>query len=148
MTHFKPQGQDNGGPKRTQSTPGKNLHQKQERAILGGTFTRIHNPNDQTTQTFRENTASSRIAEATQAGLRRTSTKTTKAQFWENLPERTSQNNNIPHTLRQHNNNRNEHGTVLGETLTKTTTNGSGKPHQNTGQPSDAPQPRGQSNSN
>ncbi|MQL96184.1 hypothetical protein Taro_028858, partial [Colocasia esculenta] len=48
----------------------------------------------------------------------------------------------------QHNNSRNEHRTVLGETLTKTTTNGSGKSHQNTGQPSDAPQPRGQHNNN
>ncbi|MQL88132.1 hypothetical protein Taro_020692 [Colocasia esculenta] len=80
-------------PKQTQSTPGKNLHQKQQRAILGGTFTKMHNP---MTQTIRENTAASKTAETTQASPERTSTRTTKASFWENLPERTSQTNSIP----------------------------------------------------
>ncbi|MQM01721.1 hypothetical protein Taro_034483, partial [Colocasia esculenta] len=41
-THFKPQGQHNGSPKRTPSTPGKNLCQNQQSAILGRTFTRTH----------------------------------------------------------------------------------------------------------
>ncbi|MQL75212.1 hypothetical protein Taro_007582, partial [Colocasia esculenta] len=66
-TQHKPQGQHNGGPKQTRSTPGKNLHQKRQRAILGRTFTRMHNLNDQTTRTIKENTAASRTAEATQA---------------------------------------------------------------------------------
>ncbi|MQM11545.1 hypothetical protein Taro_044452, partial [Colocasia esculenta] len=70
-----------------------------------------------------------RTAEATHASPGRTSTRTTKAPFWENSPERTSQTNNAPQTLRQHSNSRNEHET-------------------NTEQPSDAPQPRGQCNSN
>ncbi|MQL94413.1 hypothetical protein Taro_027067 [Colocasia esculenta] len=93
-------GQHNGGPKRTQSTPGKNLCQKRQRAILGRTFTRMHNPHDQTTWTIRENTAASRTAEATQAGSGRTSTRTTKAPFWENPPECTSPTNSTPQTLK------------------------------------------------
>ncbi|MQM18466.1 hypothetical protein Taro_051457 [Colocasia esculenta] len=44
-------GQHNGSPKRMQSTPGKNLHQKRQRAILGRTFIRMHNPNDQQHET-------------------------------------------------------------------------------------------------
>ncbi|MQL95455.1 hypothetical protein Taro_028125 [Colocasia esculenta] len=50
--------------------------------------------------------------------------------------------------IRKAQHNRNERGAILRETLTRTITNGSGKPHQNTGQPSDAPQARGQCNSN
>ncbi|MQL74545.1 hypothetical protein Taro_006901, partial [Colocasia esculenta] len=146
--HFKSQGQLNSGPKRTHSTPGKNLRQKRQRAILGRTFTRIHNPHDQRTQTIRENTAESKTAEATQAGPGRTSTRTTKAPFREKLPERNSQTNSAPQTLRRHDNSRNERGTVLRETLTRTTANGSGKLRQNTRQPSDAPQPRGQRDNN
>ncbi|MQM06170.1 hypothetical protein Taro_038991, partial [Colocasia esculenta] len=111
-THFKPQGQHNGGPKQTQSTPGKNLRQKQQRAILGRTFTRMHNP------TTKQHGPSEKILQPTELQKQ--------------------------HKLHD----RNEHGVVLRETLTRTTTNGSGKPHQNTGQPSDAPQPRGQRNSN
>ncbi|MQL90100.1 hypothetical protein Taro_022686 [Colocasia esculenta] len=42
-THFESRGQLNSGPKRTQSTPGKNLCQKRQRAILGITFTRTRN---------------------------------------------------------------------------------------------------------
>ncbi|MQL82734.1 hypothetical protein Taro_015224, partial [Colocasia esculenta] len=99
----------------------------------------MHNPHDQRTQTIRENIAASRTAEATQAGPGRTSTRTTMAPFREKLPERTSRTNSAPQTLRWHDNSRNERGTVLRETLTRTT---------NTGQPSDAPLPRGQCNSN
>ncbi|MQL68653.1 hypothetical protein Taro_000920 [Colocasia esculenta] len=44
-----------------------------------------------------------------------------------NPPERTNQTNSTPQTLRWHGNNRNERGTVLRETLTRTTANGSGK---------------------
>ncbi|MQL83990.1 hypothetical protein Taro_016499 [Colocasia esculenta] len=43
---------------------------------------------------------------------------------------------------------RNERRTVLRGTLTRTTVNGSGKLLQNTRQPSDAPQPRGQRDNN
>ncbi|MQL97205.1 hypothetical protein Taro_029893 [Colocasia esculenta] len=75
---------------------------------------------------------------------------------WENLhqnhqgtvlekPSRTHQ----PNKQKQHTSNpevahheKNEHGAVQRETLTRTTANGYGKPHQNIRQPSDAPQPR------
>ncbi|MQM10357.1 hypothetical protein Taro_043250 [Colocasia esculenta] len=134
--------------KQTQSTPGKSLHQKGQRAILGRTFTRTHNPTNRTTRAIIENTAASRTAEATQAGPERTSTRTTKAPFWENPPERTSQTSSTPQTLRQHDNSRNERGTFLRATLTRTTSNSSGSPHQNIRQPSDAPQPKGQRHSN
>ncbi|MQM02031.1 hypothetical protein Taro_034793 [Colocasia esculenta] len=71
----------------TKGDPGKKLHQNAQ-------------PNDQTTQTVRENTAASRTVEATQADSGRTSTRTTKALFWENLLERTKQTNSTPQTLR------------------------------------------------
>ncbi|MQL87883.1 hypothetical protein Taro_020436 [Colocasia esculenta] len=66
-------------PEATKGDPGKHLHQNAQ-------------PNDQTTQTIRENTAASRTIEATQAGSERTSTRTTKAPLWEK-PSRTHQPN-------------------------------------------------------
>ncbi|MQM20966.1 hypothetical protein Taro_053996 [Colocasia esculenta] len=84
------------------------------------------------------------------AALGRTSAKKSQEPSWENLTR--TQPNRTTHfkPQGQHNvqHDRNEHGAVLRETLTRTTTNGFGKPHQNTKQPSDAPQPRGQCNSN
>ncbi|MQL84198.1 hypothetical protein Taro_016703 [Colocasia esculenta] len=84
------------------------------------------------------------------AAFGRTSAKKSQEPSWENLtrmqPNRTT--NFKPQGQHNAQHDRNEHGAVLRETLTRTTTNGFGKPHQNTGQPSDAPQPRGQRNSN
>ncbi|MQL73514.1 hypothetical protein Taro_005851 [Colocasia esculenta] len=85
-----------------------------------------------------------------EAALGRTSTKSAKSHPGRTSPERspTKRHTSNHRGNTTYGNNRNEHGTALGETLTRTTTNGYGKPHQNIGQPSDAPQPRGQCNSN
>ncbi|MQL93077.1 hypothetical protein Taro_025711 [Colocasia esculenta] len=130
-------------PTRGNSTVARN----ERRALLGRTSARSDKGRSweepspeytiQTIRTIRENTTVNRTAEAMQASPRRTSTRTTKAPFWENSPEHASQGNS-----------RNERETVLRATLTRTTANSSGKLHQNTRQPSDAPQPRGQRDSN
>ncbi|MQM14373.1 hypothetical protein Taro_047303, partial [Colocasia esculenta] len=83
-----------------------------------------------------------------EAALGRTSTKGAKSRPGRTSPERTPTKR---HTLNYRGNtthDRNKHEAILRETLTRTITNSSGKPHQNTGQPSNAPQPRGQCNSN
>ncbi|MQL74802.1 hypothetical protein Taro_007155 [Colocasia esculenta] len=83
--------------------------------------------NDDTSSPLRE---SSDDQSKHKAALGRTSAKMCQELSWENLTRT------------------NEHRAFLRETLTRTTTNSSGKPHQNTGQPSDAPHPRGQRNNN
>ncbi|MQL89484.1 hypothetical protein Taro_022054, partial [Colocasia esculenta] len=83
-----------------------------------------------------------------EADLVRTSTKGAKSRPGRTSPEHSPTKWKTSNHRGNTTNDRNEHGAVLRETLTRIITNGSGKPHQNTGQPSDAPQPRGQRNSN
>ncbi|MQL90505.1 hypothetical protein Taro_023089 [Colocasia esculenta] len=69
---------------------------KAPRDVLGEPHQNAAQPND----TLQTTGATQQTAEATQAGSGRTSTRTTKAQIWENPPECTNQNNNIPQTLK------------------------------------------------
>ncbi|MQM09465.1 hypothetical protein Taro_042338, partial [Colocasia esculenta] len=77
-----------------------------------------------------------------------TSTKSVKSRPGRTSPERGLTKRHTSNHRGNTTHDKNERRAILRETLTRTITNGSGKPHQNTWQPSDAPQPRGQCNSN
>ncbi|MQL86581.1 hypothetical protein Taro_019116, partial [Colocasia esculenta] len=111
--------------KTTQGSFGENLHQKRQEPSWEN-FTRTR-PN-QTTH-FEPQGKHNELQKQRKPVLGEPPPEPPRHPSGKNPPERTSQTNNAPHTLRWHDNSRNEHKTVLRETLTRTTANGSGKPH-------------------
>ncbi|MQM19362.1 hypothetical protein Taro_052364, partial [Colocasia esculenta] len=101
---------------------GRTSARSDKREILGRTFTRMHNPNDQTTRTIRENTAASRTIEATQAGPGRTSTRPPRHRFGkthQNTPAKRQHTSDPEAAPQQQKRARNSPE----RTLTRTTTN-------------------------